>query len=372
MRETFRKITILLAACLLMSCWLTGCRPSKKKVLSSSYYKELNKKYKKLKKEKEELEEELKKKDEPSEDEQRASDYLEKIARDTIISVEVGYADNMEGSELIKNEAILDIATAIAKRADLTEKYTPEQVEKKYGPGYEYILYDEDNAVYEIMVYGGNYIVFTDLPSNVYYAYNASALGDAFLHYKDGYPNSKLLHRLADSPLVTDDDNCYENDSAFRAANYIRKMDKTHSSRKEADKVWLKEYQQKNRKKQDSGEADSQADDEAAREGEEETSDDSPDPSAYEPKGTSYTFYHHGNTLGLTLYKEFICIENMDEKRTWYQADPDDIKELKKMFVVPAEETADSKKETQESKADEDQSHAREIEEESDVSQKNE
>lgn len=59
------------------------------------------------------------------------------------------------------------------------------------------------NAVYEIMIFGGNYIVFTDLPNNVYYAYNASAIGDAFLHFKNGYPNSKLFHRMADTPLIT-------------------------------------------------------------------------------------------------------------------------------------------------------------------------
>lgn len=214
-----KRITFLFAACLLACCGLAGCQPSKKKVLSSSYYKELNKKNKKLKKENEKLKAEIESKDSPTEDEKRAADYLEKIARDRLISLEIGYADNMQGGELLTDKLIFPAATMIAKRADLTTKYTPEEIEKKYGPGYEYILYDEDNAVYEILIYKGDYVVFTDLPNAVYYSYNASALGDAFLQYKHGCPDSRLLHRMSDSPLVTDGKYCYENDSAFLAAN---------------------------------------------------------------------------------------------------------------------------------------------------------
>ncbi|MBQ9155974.1 MAG: hypothetical protein IJ137_04265 [Eubacterium sp.] len=397
MKTIYAKIAVLLALCLLFPCALTGCKPSKKKVTSSSYYKELKDKYKKLKKENKELKEELKEKDALSEDETRAADYLEKIGRDRIISLEVGYADNMEGSELIRDERVFPIATAIAKRADLTGKYTPDQIADKYGPGYEYILYDEDNAVYEILVYGGNYVVFTDLPNNVYYAYDASALGDAFMHYRDGYPNSKPLHRLADSPLVTDDHNCYENDSAFRAANFIRTMDKTQISRKKADHAWLKAYLEKQEKDENKSDGeDSQEDRTENSDGEsqedgtensevedndqEETGQEDldaridamieegdPDRSVYEPEGDVYTFYHHGNTMLLTLYDQYICIENMDQKRTWYQVSPEEIKELKKQFVVAKEESVSNQK-TGKEDSGESQSHEKEIEEESDVS----
>ena len=334
---------LLLLLCLLLAGLTAGCRPSKKKVLSSTYYKELNKEYKKLQKENGKLKGELEAKDAPSEDEKRASDYLAKIARDRMISLEVGYADNMEGGELITDSIFFPAATAIAKRADLTSKYTPQQVEDKYGPGYGYILYDEDNAVYELKVYGGNYVVFTDLPNNVYYAYNAQALGDAFLHYKNGYPNSRLLHRLADSALVQDGKYCYENESAFLAANFIRTMDKKRSSRKKADKVWLKEYKKKHKT----------------------NSEEDPEPSQYEPKGKEYLFYHHGNVMKVTLYKEYLCILNMDGKETWYKADSDDIKQLRKQFTVPEEETVGTNKGSADSSGEEDQSHEKEIEEES-------
>ena len=155
-----KYVVLLISLVLIFS--LTGCKASKKKVLESSYYKELQKENKKLKKQNKSLKSKVDAENDMTEDEQRASDYLEKISRDHLVKLEVGYADNMDGSEFIEEEAVFSLATTIASRADKTTKYTPDEVKEKYGPGYEYILYDEDNAIYEIMVYGGNYIVFTN------------------------------------------------------------------------------------------------------------------------------------------------------------------------------------------------------------------
>lgn len=306
MRVNYKKIGILSVFCILSLCVLTGCKASKKKVLSSTYYKE-------LKTEKEELEKENKKLKEEAEttkgitaDEQRAIDYLDKITRDRLVKLEIGYADDMEDSEFIEDEAVFSLATAIARRADLTGKYTPEQIEEKYGPGYEYILYDEDNAVYEIKVYNGNYVVFTDLPDNVYYAYNASALGNGFLNYRDGYPNSNLLHRLADCSVITDrEGNYYEGDIPYAVANLINHMDKTKSSRDRAEEEWKENV--KSKKKVQEG--------------------------SYEPVSVVYTFYHHGNKMILTIYDKYYSIENMDGKKTWYRAKKDAVNELKKIFT---------------------------------------
>ncbi len=344
MRISFRK-TIMFAVFWIASfCLLTGCEPSERKVLSSSYYKELQEENEKLEQQIEELQEEADS-DEPTVDEERAADYLDKIARDSLVRLEVGYADNMEGSEFVDHEAAFTFATLLAKRADLTEKYTPEEVEEKYGPGYEYILYDEDNAIYEVYVYGGNYVVFTDLPNNVYYVYNASALGDAFLHYRNGYPNSSLLHRLADSALILDEEGLfYENETAFAAANLIDQMEKEDSSRKEARRTWRQEEQ------------------------EEEGSG--------RPTPVSYTFYHHGNTMVLTIFDTFFNIQNMDGKKTWYKASEEDVNQLKEVFTQAAEEMQaeinegrqNSGESNEENSTEEESSHSSDIEEESDVS----
>ncbi|MDO5146096.1 MAG: hypothetical protein Q4D60_03760 [Eubacteriales bacterium] len=295
-----RKMLMTTGLFLLMVLMLTGCEPSKKKVVTSSYYKELKKEKEKLERQNQQLKKEMTKKEEPGVDEERAIDYLDKIARDSLVKLEVGYADNMEGSEFVKEEAAFDMATAIAKRADITKKYTPEEVENRFGPGYEYILYDENNAIYEIFVYGGNYVVFTDLPNNVYYAYNASALGEAFLHYKNGYPDSTLLHRLSDAALIVDKKGgCYENTAASAAAIAINNMEKTKSSRKEARQEWKEESGKKKN---------------------------------YEPKSEYYLFYHHGNTLSLTLYDKYFRLENMDGKKTWYRVNEDGVNALKEIF----------------------------------------
>lgn len=337
MRITYKKTAALVLLGITAASMLAGCEPSERKVLSSSYYKELQKENEDLKEQIEDLEEEAAA-SEPTVDEERASDYLERIARDTLVRLEVGYADNMEGSEFVDEEAAFTFATLLAKRADLTHKYTPEEVEEKYGPGYEYILYDEDNAVYEVYVYGGNYVVFTDLPNNVYYIYNASALGDAFLHYRNGYPDSTLLHRLADAALITDSEGGFcENDTAFAAANCIDQMEKSRSSRKEARRTWQEEEE---------------ADEGSGR-----------------PKPVSYTFHHHGNTLVLTMFDTFYNIENMDGRKTWYQASEEDVEQLKSILADAFSRTEAETADTEQDGRDEEEnpSHSSEIQEESDM-----
>ena len=345
MKTNYKRTGLLFLLCILVLGGLTGCKPSKEKVLSSSYYKELKKEKQELEKENEKLKEEAETTKGLTADEQRAVDYLDRIARDRLVKLEVGYADNMENSEFVEDEAAFSLATAIARRADLTGKYSPDEIEKKYGPGYEYILYDEDNAVYEIKVYSGNYVVFTDLPDNVYYAYNASALGDAFLNYRDGYPNSNLLHRLADCSVITDQEgNYYEGDTAYTVANLINHMDKTKTSRDKAEEDWKENV--KSNKKVEEG--------------------------SYEPVSVVYTFYHHGNKMILTIYDKYYSIENMDGKKTWYKAEKDAVKELKKVFTEVQkvnqleEETAGTTTETTaEEEQDMEYSHASEIQAES-------
>lgn len=318
MKTGRRNIGIALIISLAVALSLTGCKPSKKKVLASSYYKELKKENKELKKENKSLKSKVDAENDMTEDEQRASDYLEKISRDHLVKLEVGYADNMDGSEFVEEEEVFSLATSIAARADKTTKYTPDEVKQKYGPGYEYILYDEDNAIYEIMVYGGNYIVFTDLPNNVYYAYNASAIGDAFLHYKNGYPNSRLFHRLADAPLIINDKGrCYENEVASSVATYIDQMSKKKSNEARAKKKWGKKATKQLK------------------------------------KGRTYTFYHHGNTMKLVVYDEYFTITNMNGKTVWYHAEKEAIVKLKDIFKEAcqkqkAEQAAQKEKESAE------------------------
>lgn len=297
-----KKRFFYIMICLCMLCTLSACKASKKKVLESEYYKELEKKYNKQKKENAKLEKKLKKKDEPSDSEIRAKNYLGKISRDSIVKLEIGHHENMEGSDFIDHKIAFTLATQIAQKADLTSKYTAKQIRDKLECVYQYVLYDEDNAVYEILVYDGDYVIFTDMPNAVYYCYNASVLGDAFLHYQHGYPDSKLFHRLADSALIVQsEDKYFEKQTAQKVGILINEMDKTTTSEKDAVKYW-KEKAEKEQTKYS------------------------------RPKGDKYTFYHHGNKLKMTLYDEFFSIRNMDDTVKWYQADQGALNRLKEVL----------------------------------------
>ncbi len=301
MQKMARRMTAA-ALCLFVAGSVTACKSSEEKVKESEYYQELNDKYEALQKENEELTSQIEESDEPSEDEQRAQTYLEKIGRDSIVKLEIGYYDNMAGSEFIDEKVAFNMATSIASNVDLTTKYTPEELEKNFECVYEYILYDEDNAVYEIMVYEGDYVTFSDLPNNVYYCYDASALGEAFLHYKNGYPNSNGFHRLADSALVVKSDSeYYDNRVAAKAGILINAMEKEKTTESAAVKVWKAHAKEQNK-------------------------------TYKRPTGVSYTFYHHGNQMKLTLYGEYFSFRNMDGKVQWYKSDKESMNELKEVF----------------------------------------
>ena len=314
MRDQNKRRTGKLLMMLLMLICLVlpaGCGVSREDVEESSYYQDLLKENKSLKKKVKKLESALEDDNNQSEDSKRASDYLDRIARDCLAKLEIGFADDMENSEFIEERAAFSMATLIGCRADKTSRYTPEEVAAIPGTSYEYVLYDEDNAVYEIMVYPGDYVVFTDLPNDVYYSRGASALGNAFLHYREGYPDSTLLHRLADAPMVADRQGYYyENSTAAAVAGYIDKMSRKETSRKSAMKKWGDKKEK------------------------------------VEKAAVSYTFYHHGNTMVLTLYDRYLCLENMDQTEVWYKVDREDLLAIYKMFNSAREER-DQKEQTE-------------------------
>ena len=86
----------------------------------------------------------------------------------------------------------------------------------------------------------------------------------------------------------------------------------------------------------------------------------------------SYTFYHHGNTMVLTMFDSFYCSENMDGSRTWSRAAEEDVNQLKDLFTQASaqmqEEINEGSQNSQEEETEEEPSHSSEIEEESDVS----
>lgn len=297
-----KRILGLMLLSLGMMTLLTGCKKelSKEEVEASEYYQTLQKENKDLKNDIENMEEEindlsreiLKMHEENSSQQnedsgnKKAKDYLKKIKKSSLIQVEIGYTDQFCEPVYIRNDAICDFTKILFQNADLTANYTPEKLKEEMGAGYIYTLYEEDDTIFQAEVYGDGYVVFTDLPGQVYYCKGSMALGKAFLLRKGSYPNSNLLHRMADSLIVVKEEKkAWDAEKCLEVANCIDAMEKTKvNSNRESDRT------------------------------------------------ASYAFYSYGNQMTLELYKSHICIIAWDGEENWYQASEEDIKKLKVVF----------------------------------------
>ena len=167
-------------------------------------------------------------------------------------------------------------------------------------------------------------------------------MGDAFLRYRSPYPASNLFHRMADSPIMTDSKGrCYENATVLKTANYVNRLKKVKSSRDKAEKEWKKKKGIK--------------------------ADQEVDSSEIEPESKTYTYYSHSNKLYMTLYDKYISILNVDGNHIWYEVTKEDIQGIKD--ILRSEREALKKKQSARKDSDDmEESHSKEIEEESVVS----
>lgn len=296
MKRKFTKraglYSLLFCGILFTAVDLTGCQEkelTKEEVTETSYYKSLKKKYDNLKKEKEDLEEQLKEATKADPDDKRATTYLKKLQKDSLIKLEVAPASNPSDNSFYSQEAILKSATNLIKKADLTFNYTPDTLKEDYKSKYIYTLYDEDNSVFEITVYEGNYIVFSDLPHKVYYCYNADSIGNAFVKSEKDRLELPLLYRLANSPIVLVGEG-----ETLHTTPVIQKFGQLFD---EMEKEEMEENTQETEKKQ-----------------------------------ATYTFYESGERIVLTMYQTQISIVEEDGKAIWYRIDEKNIEKIRKIL----------------------------------------
>lgn len=283
---------LLFCGILLSFLGLTGCQKkelSKEEVTKTSYYKSLKKKYNNLKKEKENLEEQLNEATKTDPDDKRATTYLKKLQKDSLVKIEVAPASNPSNSSFLSQKAILKSAVKLSKKADLTFLYTPDALKENYTAKYVYTLYDEDNSVFEITVYEGNYIVFSDLPHKVYYCYNADLIGDAFVPGQEDEFDLPLLYRLSNSSLVLSDEK-----NLIHTPSVIQKFAKTLNKMEK----------------------------EEMEEGTQDT----------EKKEASYSFYNGGKKISLMMYETQLSIEDEDGQTIWYRIDKENMEKLRKIL----------------------------------------
>lgn len=281
-----KKAAVILGLVLL--CFsLNGCQkePTKEEIEASQYYIDLQNQYTKLEKKNKKLNEKLVAASEKSPEETEIENLLDKIGRDSLIKMEVAYGDTSSGSVFTDHKGVLTLANKLAESATLVTRFTVDDIVLNHGNTYNYVLYDEDNSVFELMVFDGDYVIFKDLPEKVFHCYGANSFGQAYLARRNFYPKESLYLKMIESQIAVNGEKAYRNNIVYRVVSYLNTMDKKS----------IKEKKVKDKIK------------------------------------TTYIFYNHADTITLGLGKKTIHIVGMD-KDLWYTVNSADIKKIKEIF----------------------------------------
>ena len=217
--------SVLLAG---LALGVTGCfKPSKSSVEESEYYQDLKDDYDKVsqqlkdeKKKTSSLNKQIQSIQEASGDEKLA-DYKSQI-KDSIIGKVDFTADSVkEKTFAVTNTPVCDYAKEIITGCNRVLGVTPDDLEDTYDDYYSYALMDEENTMFEFKVYGDSFLVFDDIPSNVY-AYNgASVLGDALIDAAVQKSYDDFADRIADADLIVTDEKLKYSTDAINASKIL-------------------------------------------------------------------------------------------------------------------------------------------------------
>lgn len=217
--------SVLLAG---LALGVTGCfKPSKSSVEESEYYQDLKDDYDKVsqqlkdeKKKTSSLNKQIQSIQEASGDEKLA-DYKSQI-KDSIIGKVDFTADSVkEKTFAVTNTPVCDYTKEIITGCNRVLGVTPDDLEDTYDDYYSYALMDEDNTTFEFKVYGDSFLVFDDIPSNVY-AYNgASVLGDALIDAAVQKSYDDFADRIADADLIVTDEKLKYSTDAINASKIL-------------------------------------------------------------------------------------------------------------------------------------------------------
>lgn len=291
-----KKIWILISVMGAISM-VSGCKkePSQEEVEQSKYYVELLSQYNKVKKEKKKLSDKLAEATAEKPEDKETKALLDKILRDSLVKMEIAYGVEGEESFFTENKGILKLAKQLAENVDVVENVVPADIRLEHIHQYTYTLYDEDNSVFELEIYDGNYVVFKDLPTRVFYIYKANRFGRAFLERNVDYPAQSTLLKMIESPFVIKGKKVYENDTAYQLSSIIYEVNK-----KKVDSKKIKK-----------------------------------------PIKDDYYFYYYGEKITLGLGEKTIKIKDKNET-IYYKVGKDVIAQLKKI-VEPEKENKKGK-----------------------------
>ena len=281
-------VTMIVAS----SVCMTGCfKPSKDSVVESKYYQSLKDERDKLsvqlkeeKKKTSSLNKKIKAIHETSGD-QKIADYKSRVKDSRIIKVDFASNTIKDQSFAVTNIPVCNYVKKIVTGCNRMIGITPTDVEKQYKQSYSYALIDEDNTTFEFKVYGDSYIVFDEIPENVY-AYNgASTVGDGLIDAKSQKNYSDIIAKIADAQIVVTDKKMKFNDTAIEVSKILKKVKKLSGKDVTQDTTSWEEYR----------------------------------------------FYTSGTLTKLLLGdKDNLCIEDKNGKQTFYQLNEKEKKKIQK------------------------------------------
>lgn len=289
-----KKYVLATVVILCVSLGTAGCmKPSKEDVVESEYYQELKEKNEKLsnqlkseQKKTDSLNKKIKAIHETSGD-QKLADYKKQVKDSNIAKVNFVSKAVKGQSFAVTNVPVCDYVKGIVSGCYRMIGITPSDLEKKYDEVYTYALIDEDNTAYEFKVYGNSYIVFDDIPANVYAYNDASVVGEGLIDAKLQKKYENFAQRAADAQIIVTDQKMKFNDTAIQASKILLKTVN--------EKIENASYNVE--------------------------------------KWNEYRFYTYGVVTKVLIGDEsVICIEDRNGQQTFYKISSKNLKSLKKLL----------------------------------------
>lgn len=239
-----KSISIFLVALLLLVSF-SGCgkKISKEEVQASEYYIELQKKYNSLKKKNNTLKKQLEQAQAKSPDEERVNEVFESLNRNSLVKIEVAYGSKDADSYVSENAGILRTASEFTNNANLITGLDVNKIKLKHDLLYRYYFYDEDNATYEIDVYEGDFVVFFDLPDQVFQVPEASDLGDGFLKQLSYTPQKGFYALMSEATVLLYKDKVLNKKNVLKTVSYLDTMEKTKLKKEPAKAKITRKYE---------------------------------------------------------------------------------------------------------------------------------
>lgn len=233
-----------------LSLSTTGCfKPSQKAVINSKYYQQLKEENEKIsgqlkseRKKTASLEKKIKAIHATYGD-RKLAEYKSKVKGSTIVKMSFVSKSVKHQSFAVTNTPVCQYAKDIIMGCYRIIGMTPGDLEKQYKKQmYSYALIDEDNTTYEFKVYGNCYIVFDDIPENVYVYNDASVIGEGLVDAPVQKKYLNFVDRMADAQIIVSDTQLHLNHAAIEVSRILATMTDNYIDRAKYDTKDWKEY----------------------------------------------------------------------------------------------------------------------------------